>query len=134
MGEDARRGEERSLNFPSVEFDLQSANIKVRPVPPGNRRTGLRNEDTSTRRGAGRASCISRGASALGIRLEFVRVVSSIVTSSQERRQFCFIASGRESFSETLLQEVPPGRLVLSSGDEIQPFFGPGCRNGPEEP
>lgn len=56
---------------------------------------------------------------ALGIRLEFVRGVSS-VTSSQERRQFCFIAHGRESFSETLLQEVPLGRAALPLGDEVR--------------
>lgn len=41
MEEDTRRGEKRSLNFPSVEFDLQSANIKVRPVPPGNEGPGF---------------------------------------------------------------------------------------------
>lgn len=61
-------------------------------------------------------------AEALGIRLEFVRGVSSAVTSSQERRQFCFIAHGRESFSETLLQEVPLGRAALPPGEEIQRF------------
>lgn len=61
-------------------------------------------------------------AEALGIRLEFVRDVSSAVTSSQERRQFCFIAHGRESFSETLLQEVPSGRAALPLGDEAQRF------------
>lgn len=61
-------------------------------------------------------------AEALGIRLEFVRGVSSAVTSSQERRQFCFIAHGRESFSETLLQEVPLGHAALPPGEEIQRF------------
>jgi len=60
-------------------------------------------------------------AEALGIRLEFVRGVSSTVTSSQER-QFCFIAHGRESFSETLLQEVPSGRAALPPEDNVQRF------------
>lgn len=113
----------KKFEFSNVEFDLQSANIKVRRVPHGNEGLGF---GTRTRhdekRGACRASCISRGALALGIRLEFVRGVSSVVTSSQERRQFCFIASGRESFSETLLQEVPLGRTLPTRRRDTKGF------------
>lgn len=115
----ARRG--KKFEFSNVEFDLQSANIKVRRVPPGNGKgQGLSQNGDMERREVPAAPRAL--AEALGIRLEFVRGVSSTVTSSQERRQFCFIAHGRESFSETLLQEVPSGRAALLLGDEVQRF------------
>lgn len=117
---DTQSGEERSLNFPTSSLTCRVLILKFvvcrereGPGPSSERGHGTEREVSA----APRALAV-----ALGIRLEFVRGVSSAVTSSQERRQFCFIAHGRESFSETLLQEVPSGRAALPPGDEVQRF------------
>lgn len=117
-GRDIQHGEERSLNFPTSSLTCRVLILKF--VVPAT--TGRAKPSSEQGHGMERGAAPHALAEALGIRLEFIRDVSSAVTSSQERCQFCFIAHGRESFSETLLLEVPSGRVALPPGDEIQRF------------
>lgn len=126
----AQRG--KKFEFSGVEFDLQSANIKVRSaVRPGKGRGNSERGHDDEREVLTAPRALAE-APRRRIRLEFVRGVSSAVTSSQKRRQFCFIAYGRASvrafrkfyYGTSSAGASPPGRDATS-------FFRPDRRSGP---